>query len=146
MTNLQHSGTNGTSAAPPPHLAPTAKAAWDAIAPRLRAAELLTDLDETALAVLCGQYARYRKALEQARASSDPYKRVLFREIAEPARVKAREWAAAFLLIPEEHIPLGPLNEDGMDVELLRFFDPDGGPLVPVERPVSPAEYAARRR
>ena len=140
------SGRECTSPAAPPHLAPRAEAAWGAIAPRLRAAKLLTDLDRAACSVLCVQYARYRETLEDARASSDPHKRVLFREIAEPARVKAREWAAAFLLIPEEHIPLGPLNEDGMDVELLRFFDPDGGPLVPVERPVSPAEYAARRR
>ena len=107
---------------------------------------MLTDLDRAACSVLCVQYARYLEALEDARASADPHKRSFAREIAEPARVKTREYAAMFLLLTDEQIPHGSLNEDGVDVELLAFFDADGGPLVPVERPVSPAEFAARMR
>ena len=130
----------------PAWLSPPAAAAWDAIAPRLRDADLLTPLDEIALTLFCSAYGHYRRALAEARASDDPHRTRLLEKISEEQRIHAREMAATFLLIPELRVPLAALNTEGVDAELARWFDPDGGPLVPVERPVSLAEFAARMR
>lgn len=51
--------------APPPYLAKDSAKIWEEIAPRLRAARLLTELDTLALAKLCDAEAVYRQATEQ---------------------------------------------------------------------------------
>jgi P27 family predicted phage terminase small subunit len=55
--------------APPPHLSARAKAAWKAVAPKLRRLGLLTELDDWALAAACEAYADLLTAREALRAA-----------------------------------------------------------------------------
>jgi P27 family predicted phage terminase small subunit len=49
---------------PPDYLLGHARAEWDRVAPGLRAASLLTELDVTTLAMYCIAYGRWREAKE----------------------------------------------------------------------------------
>lgn len=49
---------------PPSHLNKEARKYWKMIVPKLQACGLLTEVDETALSMLCQEYARYLEAVE----------------------------------------------------------------------------------
>lgn len=51
--------------APPEHLPPSAQAVWDELAPKLRRAMLLTEIDAVALEWLCVAAAQHRKATQE---------------------------------------------------------------------------------
>lgn len=50
----------------PAHLAPQAAAVWDDLAPKLRAARVLTEIDAVALELACNAIATYRLATAKA--------------------------------------------------------------------------------
>jgi hypothetical protein len=90
-------------------------------------------LDGFAFEQLCSLWVFYLHAVERAR-SALAREQQAWVEIRDELHHQARKIAAGFLVIPEERIPLAPLDADGVDVELRALFTP-GVPIRPVRTP-----------
>ena len=115
---------------PPDFLKDDALEAWHIIVPRVarlakQHGEELLSVDAEMLGVLCNSYAEYRNARQQAKQTTDERERPLWEQIAEQARIHTRKFAAGFFLIADERVNLAPLNSDGDDEEILRWFKPE---------------------
>jgi hypothetical protein len=96
-----------------------ARRAWDQVAPRLRRRGILTARTALGLVLLCQQAAQYQLLLKGRRAwPNDRDIQVAL----EQARLRTRESAADFSLIPMTRIRVGALTPAGEDVELRRIF------------------------
>jgi phage terminase small subunit len=93
--------------------------AWERVAPGLRRRGILNPRNALGLAFCCMQVAQYQLLLTARRQW--PKDRDISVAL-EAARLRTRESAADFSLIPMARIRLGPLTPSGEDVELLKIF------------------------
>lgn len=125
--------------APPAHMYGEARLAWRAIAPKLVRLGLYLPIDRVALEALCVSWSWHLRAA-RAIAAAPARERATWAGIRDEARTRARELAAAFLVLPKPRVHLAELGEHGEDLELSRLFTPG----VPARRvPLTPDE--ARR-
>lgn len=105
---------------------PSARALWRHLAPLLYRTKLADPADQTALAVMCDWYAKYRDAsLESDRARSPESKRLALLTAA-TAWTKAAELMAKFGLTPRDRAHLETREHDEPDPAELRFFSGAG--------------------
>ncbi len=93
--------------------------AWDRVAPGLRRRGILNARNGLGLAFLCQQVAQYQLLLTARRQW--PTDRDIPAAL-EQARLRTRDSAADFSLIPMARIRVGALTQAGEDVELLKIF------------------------
>lgn len=103
----------------PDYLRNKARAAWEAIVPKLERHCGLLPIEAYAVGHLCAYYGEYLEAREIIKRGDAPDGEIRkYQEKAKLYRLETRWWAAEFFMIPRERIYVAPLNDDGDDKEL----------------------------